>query len=112
MASAMMLGGSMAGARVAAPAPRRPRAAAAPAAGRRDAARMGNSNPNGLFAPIVRLTANIMGRKKFNSFRGKIIAKHSNVIGAFCTTMGADNQMKKGLIKLAKDNGGELGFLA
>ena len=50
-----------------------------------------------------------MGRKKFNSFRGKIIAKHSNVIGAFCTTMGADAK-KKGLIKLAKDNGGELGF--
>lgn len=34
----------------------------------------------GLFAPIVVVTRNIIGKKRFNQLRGKAIALHSQVI--------------------------------
>ncbi|KAI8560780.1 hypothetical protein RHMOL_Rhmol04G0282500 [Rhododendron molle] len=66
----------------------------------------------GIFAPIVVLTRNIVGRKRFNQLRGKAIALHSQVITEFCKSIGADAKQRQGLIRLAKKNGERLGFLA
>ncbi|XP_024381828.1 protein PROTON GRADIENT REGULATION 5, chloroplastic [Physcomitrium patens] len=74
---------------------------------------MGNKNEGkGIFAPLVVVTRNVMGKKEFNQLRGKAIALHSQVIGEFCKTIGADSKQKQGLIRLAKKNGEKLGFLA
>ncbi|KAL2506531.1 Protein PROTON GRADIENT REGULATION 5 [Abeliophyllum distichum] len=66
----------------------------------------------GLFAPIVVVTRNIIGKKRFNQLRGKAIALHSQVITEFCKSIGADPKQRQGLIRLAKKNGERLGFLA
>ncbi|CAL9188209.1 unnamed protein product [Musa hybrid cultivar] len=80
---------------------------------RRLSPRMGNVNEGkGLFAPVVVLVRNIIGRKRFNQLRGKAIALHSQVITEFCKTIGADGKQRRGLIRLAKKNGEKLGFLA
>ncbi|KAH9681768.1 hypothetical protein WN943_029184 [Citrus x changshan-huyou] len=74
---------------------------------------MGNINEGkGIFAPVVVLTRNIIGKKRFNQFRGKAIALHSQVITEFCKSIGADAKQRQGLIRLAKKNGERLGFLA
>jgi len=72
----------------------------------------GNANSSGLFAPLVIVTRDIVGKKQFNKFRGKAIQLHSQVIGEFCKEFGIGADIKKKLIGLAKDNGGKLGFLA
>ena len=75
--------------------------------------RMGNVNEGkGLFAPLVVITRNIVGKKRFNQLRGKAIALHSQVITEFCKSIGADSKQRQGLIRLAKKNGERLGFLA
>eukprot|EP00252_Welwitschia_mirabilis_P024099 TRINITY_DN701_c0_g1_i1.p2 TRINITY_DN701_c0_g1~~TRINITY_DN701_c0_g1_i1.p2 ORF type:complete len:159 (+),score=15.20 TRINITY_DN701_c0_g1_i1:62-478(+) len=66
----------------------------------------------GVFAPLVVLTRNIIGKKRFNQLRGKAIALHSQVITEFCKSIGADSKQRQGLIRLAKKNGEKLGFLA
>ncbi|KAL2921253.1 Protein PROTON GRADIENT REGULATION 5 chloroplastic [Bienertia sinuspersici] len=66
----------------------------------------------GIFAPIVVVTRNIVGKKRFNQLRGKAIALHSQVITEFCKSIGADAKQRQGLIRLAKKNGERLGFLA
>ncbi|KAK7243039.1 hypothetical protein RIF29_37823 [Crotalaria pallida] len=66
----------------------------------------------GIFAPLVVLTRNIVGKKRFNQIRGKAIALHSQVITEFCKSIGADPKQRQGLIRLAKKNGEWLGFLA
>ncbi|XP_022979376.1 protein PROTON GRADIENT REGULATION 5, chloroplastic-like [Cucurbita maxima] len=66
----------------------------------------------GLFAPVVVLARNIIGKKRFNQLRGKAIALHSQVITEFCKSIGADAKQRQGLIRLAKKNGERLGFLA
>ncbi|KAJ8616215.1 hypothetical protein MRB53_035587 [Persea americana] len=66
----------------------------------------------GVFAPLVILTRNIIGKKRFNQLRGKAIALHSQVITEFCKSIGADGKQRQGLIRLAKKNGEWLGFLA
>ncbi|KAL2530282.1 Protein PROTON GRADIENT REGULATION 5 [Forsythia ovata] len=66
----------------------------------------------GLFAPIVVVTRNIVGKKRFNQLRGKAIALHSQIITEFCKSIGADPKQRQGLIRLAKKNGERLGFLA
>ncbi|KAF5752413.1 hypothetical protein HS088_TW01G00322 [Tripterygium wilfordii] len=66
----------------------------------------------GLFAPIVVVTRDIVGKKRFNQLRGKAIALHSQVITEFCKSIGADAKQRQGLIRLAKKNGERLGFLA
>lgn len=63
------------------------------------------------FAPIVKFTAGIIGQKKFNSIRGKAISVHSQVITQFCTFVGANQKMRQNLIRVAKKNGSNLGFL-
>ena len=37
---------------------------------------------NGIFTPIVLLTKRLMGKDKFNSFRGNVIAQHTKVPAA------------------------------
>lgn len=37
----------------------------------------------GIFAPVVVVTRNIIGKKRFNQLRGKAIALHSQVISIF-----------------------------
>ncbi|RAL38348.1 unnamed protein product [Cuscuta campestris] len=66
----------------------------------------------GLFAPIVVIARDIIGKKRFNQLRGKAIALHSQVITEFCKSIGADPKQRQGLIRLAKKNGERLGFLA
>ncbi|KAL4387482.1 hypothetical protein GQ457_09G022150 [Hibiscus cannabinus] len=66
----------------------------------------------GLFAPVVVVTRQIVGKKSFNQLRGKAIALHSQVINEFCKSIGADVKQRQGLIRLAKKNGERLGFLA
>ncbi|MED6164551.1 Protein PROTON GRADIENT REGULATION 5, chloroplastic [Stylosanthes scabra] len=66
----------------------------------------------GIFAPLVVVTRNIVGKKRFNQIRGKAIALHSQVITEFCKSIGADAKQRQGLIRLAKKNGEWLGFLA
>ncbi|KAK9931247.1 hypothetical protein M0R45_018531 [Rubus argutus] len=66
----------------------------------------------GLFAPIVVVARDIIGKKRFNQLRGKAIALHSQVITEFCKSIGADAKQRQGLIRLAKKNGEKLGFLA
>ncbi|GLJ38831.1 hypothetical protein SUGI_0791370 [Cryptomeria japonica] len=66
----------------------------------------------GLFAPVVVVVRNVVGKKTFNSLRGKAIALHSQVITEFCKSIGADAKQRQGLIRLAKKNGEKLGFLA
>ncbi|KZV43590.1 protein PROTON GRADIENT REGULATION 5, chloroplastic [Dorcoceras hygrometricum] len=65
----------------------------------------------GIFAPIVVVARNIIGKKKFNQLRGKAIALHSQVqISVYCGR--ADAKQRQGLIRIAKKNGERLGFLA
>ncbi|XP_078429286.1 proton gradient regulation 5 [Wolffia australiana] len=66
----------------------------------------------GIFAPLVVVTRNIVGKQRFNQLRGKAIALHSQVITEFCKSIGADGKQRQGLIRLAKKNGERLGFLA
>ncbi|KAL7081273.1 hypothetical protein ACP275_14G029100 [Erythranthe tilingii] len=66
----------------------------------------------GIFAPVVVVVRNIVGKKTFNQLRGKAIALHSQVINEFCKSIGADSKQRQGLIRLAKKNGEKLGFLA
>jgi len=72
----------------------------------------GNPGSNGPFAPLVRVTRNIIGTKDFNKLRGKAISLHSQVIKDFCKQIGVDQKQIQGLIRLAKKNGEKLGFLA
>ncbi|MQL41461.1 electron transporter, partial [Escherichia coli] len=58
-----------------------------------------------MFAPLVVVTRNIVGKKRFNQIRGKVIALHSQVITEFCKSIGADAKQRQGLIRLAKKNG-------
>ncbi|KAL2634220.1 hypothetical protein R1flu_005699 [Riccia fluitans] len=76
--------------------------------------RMGNpaASSKGIFAPLVVIARNILGKKRFNQLRGKGIALHSQVITEFCKSIGADSKQRQGLIRLAKKNGEKLGFLA
>lgn len=75
--------------------------------------RMGNVNEGkGVFAPLVVVSRNVIGKQRFNQLRGKAIALHSQVITEFCKSIGADAKQRQGLIRLAKKNGERLGFLA
>mmetsp|Transcript_14703 Transcript_14703/g.17778 ORF Transcript_14703/g.17778 Transcript_14703/m.17778 type:complete len:127 (+) Transcript_14703:79-459(+) len=71
----------------------------------------GNHATTGIFAPVVRVTRDIVGVKKFNKFRGKAIQLHSQIIQEFCKSVGAP-KLKGKLIRQAKQNGERLGFLA
>lgn len=65
-----------------------------------------------MFAPIVALLRNKLGKVKFNQLRGKAIAKHGKTITAFCNWVGIDRITRQNMIRTARDNGKRLGFLA
>ncbi len=65
-----------------------------------------------MFAPLVVLVRNRIGKVKFNSIRGKAIALHCQTITNFCNQVGLETQVRQNLIRLAKSNGKKLGFLA
>lgn len=65
----------------------------------------------GVFSPIVKFASSAIGKKRFNSIRGKVISLHTQVINGFCTSIGADQKLRQGLIRVAKKNGATLGFL-
>ena len=65
-----------------------------------------------MFAPIVVFVRNCLGDKKFVKVRGQAIALHSQVITNFCNQVGIDRTQRQNLIRLARDNGKRLGFLA
>lgn len=65
-----------------------------------------------MFAPIVVLVRNWLGKAKFNQIRGKAIALHCQTITNFCNRFGIDSAQRQSMIRLAKDNGKRLGLLA
>jgi len=71
----------------------------------------GKQAKDGPFSWIVRLGAAVLGQKTFNKVRGKLIAKHSQVITTFVSNMELSSNTRGNLIKVAKQNGDELGFL-
>lgn len=73
---------------------------------------MGKTAPDGVFTPIVIAAQKVLGQKRFNSIRGQGISLHSQVIKSFCKQIGAEQKQIQGLIRLAKQNGGKLGFLS
>lgn len=64
-------------------------------------------DPEGLFAPAVLLTKEIVGITELNKLRGKIISMHSDVIGKFTETAQSEfgNQVLKVLFTLADKDG-------
>ncbi|MBE9033120.1 electron transporter [filamentous cyanobacterium LEGE 11480] len=65
-----------------------------------------------MFAPIVLLVAQVLGRKELNQMRGKAIAAHSKVITKVCNRFGIDTKSRQSMIRTARDNGKKLGLLA
>ena len=65
-----------------------------------------------MFAPIVVVVRQVMGDKPFMKLRGKLIAQHSRVITQVCNQFGVDRTRRQNMIRLARDNGKRLGFLA
>ncbi|BAU63058.1 hypothetical protein STA3757_04130 [Stanieria sp. NIES-3757] len=65
-----------------------------------------------MFAPMVILVRNRLGKTKFDRLRGKAIAKHSQVITAVCNRLGIERKTRQNLIRTARDNGKKLGLLA
>ena len=65
-----------------------------------------------MFAPIVVLFRNLLGKAKFNQLRGKAIATHSKVITKFCNGVGIERNTRQNMIRTARDNGKKLGLLA
>ena len=65
-----------------------------------------------MFAPIIVLVRNQIGKAKFNQIRGKAIALHCKTITNFCNQAGMDSSQRQNLIRLAKSNGKRLGLLA
>lgn len=65
-----------------------------------------------MFAPVVVLTRNLMGKDKFTQLRGKAIAAHCKVITKVCNNFGVESATRQSMIKLAKSNGKLLGLLA
>lgn len=65
-----------------------------------------------MFAPVVVLVRKWMGDPEFVRLRGKAIALHSQAITNFCNRIGIERTRRQNLIRLARDNGKRLGFLA
>ena len=65
-----------------------------------------------MFAPIVVLLRDRMGKVKFNKLRGEAIKLHSQVISNFCESIGIERNTRQNMIRTARDNGKKLGLLA
>ena len=64
-----------------------------------------------MFGSLVVLIRRVMGTKRFNRTRGKVIGLHCKTITNFCNSVGIDAKERQGLIRLAKSNGKRLGFM-
>lgn len=76
----------------------------------------GASSGKGVFAPVVVLTRNIIGKKTFNQLRGKAIALHSQVAQSHILTdqnsvFFADVQLSLSLVCWLKNCIGDNGVL-
>ena len=65
-----------------------------------------------MFAPFVMLLRQALGNSRFNRTRGKIIGLHCQTISNFCNAVGIDSKERQSLIRLARNNGKRLGFMA
>ena len=65
-----------------------------------------------MFAPIVVALRNYLGKREFNTLRGKAIKLHSQVITRVCNRFGVERTTRQNLIRKARDNGKVLGLLA
>lgn len=65
-----------------------------------------------MFAPLVNTIRNWLGSKIFNQTRSKAIALHTKVITAVCKRFGIESSYRQNLIRMARDNGRQLGLLA
>lgn len=65
-----------------------------------------------MFAPIVVVLRNSLGKRKFNKLRGQAIKLHSQVIKNVCDRFSIDRTVRQNLIRQARDNGKTLGLLA
>lgn len=65
-----------------------------------------------MFAPIIILTRNTVGKARFMKLRGQAIALHSKAITFVCNQLGIERGQRQSWIRLARDNGKRLGFLA
>ena len=65
-----------------------------------------------MFAPIVVALRNYLGKREFNTLRGKAIKLHSQVITNVCNQFSVDRTVRQNLIRKARDNGKVLGLLA
>jgi len=71
---------------------------------------MGSKAKFGVFSPAVYAAKIVLGQDRLNKIRGKAISLHSQQITDFTQWVGAYHLRTK-LIKKAKTNGDELGFL-
>ena len=65
-----------------------------------------------MFAPIIVLVRNYLGKAKFNKIRGQAIAIHSKTITKICNRFGIESSKRQNFIRTARDNGKRLGLLA
>lgn len=65
----------------------------------------------GIFSPAVFGAKVALGESRLNKLRGKAIALHSQVITEYCKWVGAPGKLRGLLIRKAKKNGDDLGFL-
>ncbi|OKH17789.1 electron transporter [[Limnothrix rosea] IAM M-220] len=65
-----------------------------------------------MFASLVVGLRQLMGNSRFNQIRGKAIGLHCKVISNFCNFIGIDSKERQNLIRLARNNGKQLGFMA
>lgn len=72
---------------------------------------MGKIAKFGIFSPAVVAAKAVLGEKELNKVRGKAISLHSQAITDFCKYVGAQGKMRARIIKKAKTNGDDLGFL-
>ncbi|CAM9722502.1 unnamed protein product [Scytosiphon promiscuus] len=73
--------------------------------------RMAKISKFGVFSPAVIAAKVILGQSRLNKIRGKSIALHSQVITEYCRWVGAPSKVRGLLIRKAKANGDDLGFL-
>merc|ERR1719311_216371 len=71
----------------------------------------GRKVKEGPFSWLCYLGSFVLGETTFNKIRGKLIAAHSQIITKFVANMELSAKTRGNLIKLAKKNGDELGFL-
>ncbi len=65
-----------------------------------------------MFASLVVGLRQVIGKRRFNQVRGKVIGLHCKVISNFCNSVGIDSKERQSLIRLARSNGKQLGFMA